>query len=633
MYNKRGDYKMFINTNKIKFNIKDFELKYDVFKITVRNDSEIKYLPKRSKIIPRELSAELLSVYNYSGKCMYLLFHKDEIDLQQFHDLPKELEICKDNKIYQDVKLNLLLNSLTKYKNDAIFNISGHFLQWVKNTKNKRVYLEYRFYQGILQQSVVTYTQVDEVQYQVYYAKGNDLCEDPLDAYDALYIKKGDRNHKNRIRFINVENIGKYQNTKVYLFSQVIKLIETYLNDILVIDSLKEEYNVIRWEKPKGIHKNMLALLSHIGFHIVNLCEDKQCTDQLIYLMMHAFDKKNINENDISVGQGLDKNKINIRIIHNSDYYKNNKLQDDHIASINFAIQHITLEELTLEYNDFTIKNKKRSNIGQKILFEGLIKYEIIHKTFHLATIENAFIQEEWKYYMKENDQFYLLQFKDHSPEYQRINAHEIPDELSKNNRKDFYAIETSDHTFLKIEENLKYHPLPDFKIIENRLYECSQFDFIDKSELIRMIESFEKNNRDCYEGELLNIFTNKIKDLLNNLKQLPEKEIDRDQIKKIFPSDRKKPYIKRKVYQFIYEQTGKRVDAELEKPDVVVTYMGGHIYINYKQEYKNMYYTVGKISEKDFRNNMSTTNQIKKLVNCSRQILKFIAVCYVWIL
>lgn len=62
----------------------------------------------------------------------------------------------------------------------------------------------------------------------------------------------------------------------------------------------------------------MLALLSHIGFHIVNLCEDKQCTDQLIYLMMHAFDKKNINENDISVGQGLDKNKINIRIIHNS---------------------------------------------------------------------------------------------------------------------------------------------------------------------------------------------------------------------------------------------------------------------------------------------------------------------------
>lgn len=161
---------MFINTNKIKFNIIDFDLKYDVFIITVRNDSEIKYLPKRSKIIPRELSDKLLSVYNYSGKCMYLLFHKNKINLQQFHDLSKELEICKNNKIYQDVKLNLLLNSLTKYKNDAIFNISGHFLQWVKDTKDKRVYLEYRFYQGILQQSVITYTKVNEVQYQVYYA-------------------------------------------------------------------------------------------------------------------------------------------------------------------------------------------------------------------------------------------------------------------------------------------------------------------------------------------------------------------------------------------------------------------------------------------------------------------------------
>ena len=549
---------------------------------------------------------------------MYLLFHKNKINLQQFHDLSKELEICKNNKIYQDVKLNLLLNSLTKYKNDAIFNISGHFLQWVKDTKDKRVYLEYRFYQGILQQSVITYTKVNEVQYQVYYANGKDLCEDPSDTYDALYIKKGDKNHRNTVGFINVENIGKYQNTKVYLFSQVIKLIETYLDDILVIDNLKEEYNVIRWEKPKGIHKNMLALLSQIGFHIVNLCEDEQCIAQLKKLMMHAFDKNNINQNDISVGQELDENKINIRIIHNSDYYKNSELKDDHITSMNFAIQHITLEELTPEYNNFTIKNKKRSNIGQKIIFEGLIKYEIIHKTFHLAKIENAFIQEEWKYYMKENNQFYLLEFKDHIPEYQHLDAHDISDELSRSYRKDFYAIETSDHTFLKIEENLKYHPLPDFKIIENRLYECSQFDFIDKSVLIRMIESFDKNNRDCYEGVLLNIFTKKIKNLLDNLKCLPEKEIDREQIKKAFPSDRKKPYIKRKLYQCIYEQTGKRVDAELEKPDVVVTYMGGHIYINYKQEYENMYYTVGKISERNFRNNMSKTNQIKKLVNCS---------------
>lgn len=609
-----------MNTNKIDFEIKDFDLKFDVFKICIKG-TEVKYLPKRSKLIPPGLNSKLLSVFNYSSKCMYLLFYKDVTCLDDFMDSPDYIEVTMDKNLYQDTKLNLLLNSIAKLQDETIFNISGHFQQWVRDTKDKRIYLNYRFYNGILQQSIVTYTKVDnEKNMQIYYAKGKGLYEDYIESYDGLYIKKGNKKRKTRIGFINVNDVRSYQNTKVYFFSHVLNLINTYLKDTLVVKNLKEEFDVIKWKKPRNSHQKIIHLLNDIGLHIVNLCDEEIYVDQLMYLLTHSFTTKNINSNAISVGDEIDKDKINIRIIHNNDYYKEYQIEDKHISSADIAIQHITVEDMKGEYQDLCNKKSKskHSCIGERMIFEGLIKYEVIHETFNLSDIENVNLQKEWKYYWKCDNKFYKLYFESNKPQYTCLAYNQLPDKIKKIKKTECYFIEKSDQTLIEIEDNLNYHPLPDFQIIESRLRECDSFGFIEKSKLIKLIESFAISYQEYYKNLQLQIFNEKIKDLLNNVNQIAEKDITRHQIIKSFPPDRKKPNIRRNLYQFIYESTGKRIDAELGKVDVISQYMGGHIHINYKEEYNNIYYTVGKISENDFVKNLSTTNQIKKLKNCT---------------
>ncbi|MBS6115099.1 hypothetical protein [Thomasclavelia spiroformis] len=616
---------MEVITNKIFTSIHGFEEKYDVIRLQAKEKDKYENLLSRTSLVQEEWKDKLLAMYCQSATIIYLLFYKEMVSLDMFEPLYTYYNITLNNQIYKDTKLNLLLNSLVKNNNNEIINCIGHFYQLVRDNGYKRIYLEYRFFQGILQQKVITFTRVENKRPNntIYYAKGKELTLISSTDSKEMYIKQVFDKKKSVVPFFNVIDLASYKKTKVYYYAEVVRMIQTKLSDIITIESIKEMFNIKKWEKPKKTYISIQKLLNQIGIHIVNSTDNKECIKYLKYILIHAFDKGNIDQSNISVGNTFRKECINIQIVYEKKEYVENNMRDAYKKSDVFAIQHIYLNNLISEYEKLIKKEtkKKRSNISERIIFDGLIKYEIINKDFSLANIERVTIPFDWKYYIyicdeKKEKHIFMLEFIENKPFYK-----EIKNPIVLGHFKDLqsiqYAIEKEDGQFMYIEENLNYHPLPDFTIVEKRLKECNEFGLIDKEIVINVLNMFRDANINKFEDNYSKIFNDKISIYIENIHNIDDKYINRKTILHALKPDRKKPYIGRDFKQYFYEVTGKRIDAELSKPDVIEQYMRGYIHVNYKLEKNDFYYTVGKIKENDFHNRLSTSNRIRKIKNC----------------
>lgn len=616
---------MEVMTNKLKIKIKNFEENYDVIYLESKKNENYNKELSRSAIIIDTWEKELLSIYCQRSGKYYLLFKKNKISLNQFNSIEEDYNVYLNQFIYNDVKLNLLLNSLTKFGDEEIINCTGHFYQFIKEDDFVRIYLEYRFFKGILQQNVVTFTKVKEKskKYITYYSNGKNLTLIQKSNKQLLFIKKTLNKRKSKMTFINIYDNKSYQKTKVYYYSKVIKLFQYYLKDIIEIESMKEEFNIKKWKRPNKTALLIQNMLNEIGINIVNSTKDSQCINQLSYLLCHAFKSKNININTINCSDNFMKDKINFQIVYHKEEYIEKKLDDDYFSSQSIAIQHIYLDRLQNEYSKIITRKAKtkRSSIAERILFDGLIKYEIINKLFELAKIENALIPKDWKYYMYISDinnkkHIYLLDFDNSIPKYSEIYDFKIKEKF-KMNKSTQYGIMKSNGIFMNIHENQNYHPMPNFQLIEKHLDECDEFGLIEKKEILDLINKFAESYSINYTDKELEIFNLKISNFKENIQNISTRKISRFDVNKAFPTDRKKPQISRKFRDFVYETIHKRLDTELGKDDIIRQYMRGYIHINYKQNMQDIDYTVGKIKENDFNIRLAKSNIIRTLTNC----------------
>lgn len=638
-------------TNRFKTELKDIERYYDIFalKKSVHSKIENEYgnYIKRANTLSKEHEQKLLSLV-IRNHMLYLLFKKDEVSKESLEDYILDYEIEYFPNMLYTHKLELIINSLNKYKYPNKPNIIGK----VYRLSRSSIYLEYDFYNNLMLAKVSTFTKLrnkKDIEYYrnlnrtLYKIIGDTVIYEPynIDEYKDIYINKkiykNQSNKKNTVPFFSIKSFESFQSSKIGVLTDLLLDIEKYLSHCLTITPIFSEYNEINWKKTKAMHIELIHTLNQISFNIIDTTNSKNTSQELKSLLVHAFRENNINENNINISYMIDKNAINLNIVHPADYYKENNIKDTYIYSTQFAIQNIYIENIKKEWENKKVSISQDkvcySNIANKLLIEGLMKYEIIN---HVSMLERCYgiSIPNWKFlyrysYNKNKKEkiykYFQLQIEDGNLDIQELPA--IKYEILFKNSSYNYAIIDEKGNLMEIYET-KESPIPDYKFIYKRFQECESIDFIDKVELLHHIDLFEKEQSQNISEKQINSFMEKSFLFKITIKNLQEKRPSRETVLKCIPKDINGYKYFGKFIEYYYKKTGIRLAPLLKKAEDVKVYIAGMYKINYQSFYDNsgiptIRYVVGKTRDSEFNQTLATGMLFRVIKNCDEENFK----------
>jgi hypothetical protein len=146
------------------------------------------------------------------------------------------------------------------------------------------------------------------------------------------YIQKGIKNKKASRTFLDFSNLEKFNTSRAGIFCDIMSKIKTNLSEYMEVSFSSRE--IKRSEDSLAIQskfvqneKYMKKQLEGQTIHIVNLIKDQESLDLakllIIKIKEELLAKYVTDETLITEGERDKKNALNIRIIHNQDYYKN----------------------------------------------------------------------------------------------------------------------------------------------------------------------------------------------------------------------------------------------------------------------------------------------------------------------
>lgn len=272
----------------------------------------------------------------------------------------------------------------------------------------------------------------------------------------------------------------------------------------------------------------------------------------------------------------LSENALNIRIIRNKDYYKNNSLRDEYYNGRNFLVHHITVDDFRIELEKVGKDGTKKilsSPAIDVILKESYIKNDI--RQDKITILEWTFgewlfmgreeIKEEGQNSKEKRYSYHFLKISnegnlffetfthgtvsnDDYKEYikiydnfDRFNGREFLNGLLVSNHQDINLIfETPRFTIQEIE-----------KIGETLELEAQEIE-LNKSKVLEMIEKFVAENQDFKDDEKLQ---NTIK-LLKNYRD----KLSKDELQQLFENCglNNRTKVKKKFCEFYYNYSEK---------------------------------------------------------------------------
>lgn len=286
-----------------------------------------------------------------------------------------------------DIQLaRLLFNSLRPYKSEIFHrnNIMGKLFYQSPKWKSKdtvyfvQIHLDYSFH---LILKVVTFTKDtgDSGGYVFDKSTGNFRRALKTDK-GTKYVKKN-KNTKSTVPFLNIENMEKFEASKMGVLKQFVEDVRTYLRDYIEInfetmeemmshDKKWEKYSIkVKENKSKIYEKEAAKRLSSHKIAIVDECNTE--TSKKIADDFQAFLKKVYGVGS-KLGDSVSSGTYNLRIIHDKGYYKGENDLHDEIFN-KCIVQHITVE------------NYKKCDLEKNpefyaIIQELFIKEDIVNK-------------------------------------------------------------------------------------------------------------------------------------------------------------------------------------------------------------------------------------------------------------
>lgn len=405
-----------IKTNQLECSIdrEQFTACYDVYYLETID----KYIKRGAYILDvAELDNNIKSIKFESGKRVYLMLqinpdNKDKLKglLQGIEDGDKySIGKADVSELSDDIIVQLLLNALGSYDSEFLKfnNLTGHLYcfhtDWIKHGKEKNadviwrvtclelsvtkemcLNLNVRTFTSELLRNRITFTKKKFEDYPKYvFAANNTLRRRLKDDNETCFIMRQIDGTKTEIPFLDLQNIAKFQHTKMGVLNSVLNTFNEKYSDMCKIEfACKEISSRLDYSKSvqKENAKRIKDVLEEKGVQLIDQIDDEYSaifTQNIKALLESKY------EISPTIGKRVSKDKLNIMIIHNAEYY--NGVNDPHDKIYEDAVvQHITFEDFS-DSSEFAIAT---------VVHEIIIKKDIQERKISLFDWSNLGFEE-----------------------------------------------------------------------------------------------------------------------------------------------------------------------------------------------------------------------------------------------
>ena len=377
---------MLTNRFEVTFDYENINRDFDIYAVT----KESKKLYKTNILDLPRAQFHARAVQYLWGATALVLFDKHTVQESVFRtmlqenypdvkvmriDVMNESERQKWFKKDEYLLLNLLINTLKSPKNQPFCynNLTGALYyrcsEW--RWKNFIWFLNIHFdYDMLLQLSVTTFLRVTK--------NGNYLFDENTgsfrkrlsvdDCRGELYIKHSYLKKHNTVDFIRYRDFQEFCKSKLGVMERFLRDVKEKLGNYLTLKAaLPGETTIVKPKKRSNSDDNIKRLLEDYSLNISDCVDSELSKDVIVQLVHKLWEKYHV---EVQIGN-LQKGMLNLRIIHNVNYYGDHEeLHDPHEDDVSgYIVQHVTVEDFVSQ------KTGEISKHGfQKIMEELLIK-------------------------------------------------------------------------------------------------------------------------------------------------------------------------------------------------------------------------------------------------------------------
>ncbi len=366
--------KSVIRTNKVipKFNHQKIDEEFDIFCL----ETSMKYINSGAKIIDAPLlDKDVKAVLFEKGRRFYVLLKHSSENLSRLKNVLNDTEYGSSISISQKKSaeiadyqlLQLLLNGLAA-KNHPLLkfnNLTGHLYvfmpEWIHKSKDNIVWsimtleikvpeecfikLGVHTFTSTKLRNKITFTKRKFEDYPKYVlSSDNSMRRKTADDDAPDFIMRQVDNHKNEIAFLDISSAKAYASSKVGVLSQIVEGFNSRYFGMAEIEFQSvRDYATI--DTKSTAKENELAVKAFLSDKTVKLidCVKNQQSEELCENIINIIREK--YGCSVESGSRLSKKALNLRLIHNKDYYQTEK-DDPHQDDLRgFTVQHITFED------------------------------------------------------------------------------------------------------------------------------------------------------------------------------------------------------------------------------------------------------------------------------------------------
>lgn len=490
---------MEILTNRVNVEYNYVDEFYDIFSL------KIKYIKEDKSTFSKVVSllnsvnySKIFSIYREENKyTIYFLISKEYSRNIKLTDIfeANELEYFISNNLIkyfsqvdiidnkEDVILNLLLSNLSiTSTNSRVISCNGKLYEFIKSVKDYLISLEYTIKNKIINCRVVTFCKTNGKEGCIYKLQGDYIVKSSLEGQS--YVIKGEKDKKHLVNFFSAKTYDQFKNCKMVKIQELISIFNKKYKNYINLSLEYEEFNEIKFQshrdKAKSYKRKSFDFMDKIGINIICKIEDKRALNAL---------KDNISLKNISfkVSDTIDRQKLNILLIHIPEYYKENNIKDEYINTNEAAVQNLTYE------NSFNISESSvmlDKNAFEIVLFEVLRKYELIKNRILIYNTNNLILKKYiFGQIVKDKDGYiaYELGFDEENMTFV------INDNILGSNKynKDQIYIRPKESNEIILLNQLSYYPMVDITELDSKYKETLKEISI-KKDLLPLLEKLE---------------------------------------------------------------------------------------------------------------------------------------------
>ena len=601
-------------TNKFKIEITPkFEEKYKILCFE-RVNCERSVFYKKAHLLESMYKDLILSSYIYSSKVFFLFekecdtCHFEKEDMSNFEkiDISSEKDWLKTL-----VKQNLLINSLEKKNKNDFSNVSGSLFKYVNHTKNEIITLKIKVvYDSTICLNVCTFSRLNSLKKELledidketkYVFDGNTLsiANSKNNFNDLFVMKKNENSEHNVVTFFDMCDQNKFYNSKMGVLLSFLEDVNKYLKDDLSISFIPSNFNTEKLEIKKLV-KNNKKLFQYVAEEKINIVNKSKndLSKELKDMLEYKFRKLNLLP-IIKISKRINKEHINIVIVDTKEEYEIRREKDKHQSSLDVVIQNIYFSTIQEELVKFNSSEYAKLPSIKKLIFEIAVKKDIVNRKINLATMYNLEIPN-WVFIQKEKEKFYQLSI---------VNGELVFSEYEGSVESNYNInkfIKIGDK-IIKMEET-SMTPIPDLLFYKERLKKLNKENYVDKSVLIRALNEYKREHT---------FKENDINEIINNLNGLIGREVSKDDVYSCFKLGNGQTSRELGTFNdFFLSRYDILLNLNIKRNKYLEELIPSFISLQYKKEYNNYLYYIGKDDYSDFTVKISQGAVITRLHN-----------------